>query len=382
VSSSEGEGNPRGNRRGTGVNLGSNVVPPPPNLAENGGGTGKTGGAPGTPGGGILAENVVPPPPSLGGGPAATGSGLGHKGSGLGTPADIDSGFSPATNGGGGRDSGTVMSSQPGKTIGVPPDPKTGSLAMSPAGGNKSGSGGTGGGAGIGRGTGPGSGMAGTGTGAGKTDAGRGSDPSARAGISPSNGPGGAGNLPSGNPPVQGVNITGGAGIVTLPSFGGSDSPGNDPATPGRSHLKANQQTLDLDVVASAGAGGAFAPYKSLFHSETHTTYIDTNFGTVVMEYADESGATHSLSAPLSKPMALESDLPDGLPRARMVVTCTLDASGNLTNLRVLEPGPAQMTAKVLAAVHRWKFQPAMRNNRAVEVTVILGFGIDTTDQL
>ena len=26
---------------------------------------------------------------------------------------------------------------------------------------------------------------------------------------------------------------------------------------------------------------------KSLLHSETHTTYIDTNFGTVVMEYCD-----------------------------------------------------------------------------------------------
>jgi TonB family protein len=63
-----------------------------------------------------------------------------------------------------------------------------------------------------------------------------------------------------------------------------------------------------------------------------------------------------------------------------MVVTCTLNASGNLTNPRVLEPGPTQMTAKVLAALPRWKFQPAMRNNRAVEVTAILGFGIDTTD--
>jgi TonB family protein len=222
--------------------------------------------------------------------------------------------------------------------------------------------------------------MAGTGTGAGKTDAGHGSDSSARAGISASNGPGGAGNLASGRPPVQGVDIAGGTGIVTLPSFGGPDSSGNDSATPGRSRLKTNKQTLDLDVVATAGSGGAFAPYKSLFHSETHTIYIDTNFGTVVMEYADESGASHSLSAPLSPPAALESDLPDGLPHARMVVACTLNASGNLTNPRVLEPGPAQMTARVLAALSRWKFQPAMRNNRAVEVTAILGFDVDTTD--
>jgi TonB family protein len=223
--------------------------------------------------------------------------------------------------------------------------------------------------------------MAGTGTGAGKTDVGHGSDPSARAGISPSNGPGGAGDLPSGSPPVPGVNIAGGTGTVTLPSFG-SDPSETDPATPGRSRLKTPKQILGVDVLASATAGGAFAAWKNLFHSETHTTYIDiTNFGTVVMEYADESGATHSLSAPLSKPIAIESDLPDGLPQGRMMVACTLDASGNVTNPRVLEAGPAQMTAKVLAALHRWKFQPAMRNNQAVEVTAILGFGIDTNDR-
>ena len=410
VSATDGGGSPRGNRNGVGMTLGSNVVapppsvgvmggtgtaarsaapyvgnpsvvPPPPTLQGNGGGTGKTGGAQGPPGGRLLADNAVPPPPSLGGGPAATGSGLGRRGVGLGAPADIGSGLTPATNGGSGKDSGTVMSNQPGTKIGVPPDPKTGSLAMSPAGGNKPGSGGTGGGGGIGRGTGPGSGMAGTGTGAGKTDVGHGSDPSARAGISQSNGPGGAGNLPSGSPPVQGVNITGGTGIVTLPSFGGSDPSETDPATTGRSRLKTPKQTLGVDVLASATAGGAFAAWKKVFHSETHTTYIDTNFGTVVMEYADESGGNYSLSAPLSTPIAIESDLPDGLPQGRMMVACTLDASGNLTNPRVLEAGPAQMTAKVLAALHRWKFQPAQRNNQPVEVTAILGFGIDTNDR-
>jgi TonB family protein len=177
------------------------------------------------------------------------------------------------------------------------------------------------------------------------------------------------------------VNITGGTGIVTLPSFGDSDPSGTNPATPGRSQVKTNRQALDLDVVASAGSGGAFAPYKSLCHSETHTIYIDTSLGTVVMEFCDESGATRSLSAPLSPPVPLQNDLPDGLSHGRMVVTCTLDTSGNVSNPRVLEPGPAQMTAKVLAALRRWKFQPAMRNNHPLDVTAILGFGIDTNDR-
>ena len=114
---------------------------------------------------------------------------------------------------------------------------------------------------------------------------------------------------------------------------------------------------------------------------EKYTTYLDTSAGTVVMEFADEGATGHPYGATLTAPVAIRTDLPDGLPRARMVVTCTLDASGNLKNIRVLETGPANMTAKVLAALPSWKLQPAMRGNQPVEVTAILGFGIDTNDR-
>jgi TonB family protein len=99
------------------------------------------------------------------------------------------------------------------------------------------------------------------------------------------------------------------------------------------------------------------------------------------MEFADESAANHSFGGTLTAPTEMRADLPAGLVRARMVLTCTLDASGNLKNVRVLEAGPAGMTAKVVAALRSWKFQPAMRNNQPVEVTAILGFGIDTNDR-
>jgi len=409
--STDGGGSPRGNRNGVGAALTPNVVappstvglnggtgtpsrraaapyvgnpsvvPPPPALAGAGGGTGQTGGAAGATGGRLLTDNVVPPPPSVGGGTSTTGSGLGRKGPGLGAPLDAGSGLTPPTNGGSGKDAGTVMSSQPGTKIGVPPDPKAGLLALSPAGGDKPGLGGTGGGTGIGRGNGPGSGMTGTGTGAGKTGAARGSDPNVHGGISPSNGPGGAGNIPSGNPTVPGVDISGGNGIVTLPSFG-SDPSGNSPATPGRSSVNQQQKkTLGVTIVATAGSAGAFEPYKNLFHGEKSTTYLDTTLGTVVMEFSDEADPTHAFGGSLTAPAALRSDLPEGLPHARMVVTCKIDASGNVKNLRVLDPGPAQMTAKVVAALRNWKFQPATRNNQPLEVTAIIGFGIDTSDR-
>jgi len=136
-----------------------------------------------------------------------------------------------------------------------------------------------------------------------------------------------------------------------------------------------------VTVVATATSGGAFEPYKNLLRGEKYTTYFDTSLGTVVMEFADEGAAGHAFGGTLAAPTAMRTDLAVGLPRARMVVTCTLDASGNLKNVRVLEAGPAKMTAKVLAALRSWKFQPAMRDNQPVEVTAILGFGIDTNDR-
>src|SRR5215831_2330542 len=204
VSGTDGGGSPRGNRNGRGAALGSSVafppsvgliggtgttsrsaapyvgnpsvVAPPPSLAGAGGGTGKTGGSAGTEGGRLLADNVVPPPPSVGAGNNTAGSGAGRKGLGLGTPSDIGSGLAPPTTGGSGKDSGTVMSSQPGSKIGVPPDPKTGSLAMSPAGTSQPGLGRTGGGSSIEHGSGPGNGMTGSGTGAAGTGVGHGSE--------------------------------------------------------------------------------------------------------------------------------------------------------------------------------------------------------------
>jgi hypothetical protein len=58
-----------------------------------------------------------------------------------------------------------------------------------------------------------------------------------------------------------------------------------------------------------------------------------------------------------------------------------LDASGNLKNLQVLEPGPAAMTAKIMAALPNWKFRPAMRGTQPMEVDALLGFNIDTSDR-
>jgi TonB family protein len=251
---------------------------------------------------------------------------------------------------------------------------------MSPTGGDKTGLGGTGGGTSIARGNGPGSGMTGSSTGAAKTGTGHGSDPNARGGISTANGPGGAGTVPAGNPAVRGVDISGGSTIVTLPSFG-DDPPANDPGAAQRRTSLKPKQDLNVTIVATATSGGAFEPYKKLLHGEMYTTYITTSLGTVVMEFADNTPARGSFQGSISPPAGLITELPPDAPQGRLVVIGTLDTSGNLKGIRVLEPGPAQMTAKVVAALRTWKFQPAMRNDQPVEVTAILGFGINTDDR-
>ncbi len=409
VSQNSTDSNPHGVRTGLGATLGSNVVapppsvganggtgtranaaapyagnpgvtPPPPSLSGVGGGSGKTGGGAGAPGGTLLANNIVPPPPSVGGGSSPSGPGTGRKGAGLGAPVDPGAGLASPTNGGSGSNAGAVISTQPGSKVGLPPSAGTGSLAMSPTGGDKPGIGGAGGGTGIGHGDGSGSAINGTGPGAAKVGTGHGSDPTASSGISPTPGPGGAGTLTAGNPPVRGVEISGGSSIVTLPGFG-SDSAAADPSIPNRTSAKTPRQALGVTVVATASSGGAFEPYRNVLRGEKYTTYLDTTLGTAVLEFADEASAGHPFGGTLSAPSPIRIDLAEGLPRARMVVTFTLDTAGNVRNIRVLDPGPANMTAKVVAALRGWKFQPAMRGNQPVEVTAILGFGIDTNDR-
>ncbi len=371
-------GNSISGGRGRGTSPGaSSVVPPPPSLAGASGdsGSGSSGRAGSNPT--LLASNVVPPPPSIGSGSGP--SGTGRTGVGFGGPGDAGSALGPPKGGGSSNtdNSGIVVSSQPGSKVGMPGSGSKGSLAMSPGGADKPGLGGSGGGTGIGRGDGPGSGMTGNGPGAGKTGSGVGSDTNARGGISPMPGPGGAGTSTTGVPAVPGVDVRGGStsNIVNLPSFAES---GSAPTAPGRSSVK-DQQGPAITIVATSRSGGAFDFYGKL-PGDNYTVYVDTNVGTVVMQFA-EVAASSAQSGALVGPQGLRTELPAGLPRARVVVKCKLDTSGNLKNLQVLEPGPANMTAKIVAALPTWKFRPATRGAQPVEVNAILGFNIDTNDR-
>jgi hypothetical protein len=373
--------------RASGVGtLATQVVPPPASIEGSGsqkggsqgnGSTGTAGGTGQSAGSLLGSANVVPPPPGLGGGKALSGSGRGNKGTGAGGPLDLGSSVAPPSNAGGNAaGNGVVISSQPGTKVGLPNSTGPGAIAMSPSGTAKSGLGGSGGGAGIGKGNGPGSGLQGEGSGAGREGAGRGSDPNARGGISPYPGPGGAGTGSSGTPAMPGVSVQGGTTTVTLPSFG---SPGGDAPSTGPGHSSTNaHKGSGITIEATPRSGGVFAYYGVLKGDRNYSIYIDTSFGRAVMQYADPASATHPSSEKLTEPEAMRYDLPEGLRPTHVVFVCTIDRSGDLKDLKVLEPGAPETTSKILVALHSWKFRPAFRGNEPVEVTAILGFGIDT----
>lgn len=352
--------------------LGSTFVVPP--TVQLGAGFGQRSMA----GGMGSGTAVVPPAPSFAAGGSITGPGRGNRGTGFGGALDAGLATAPPSSNSGGSTSGVVVSNQPGSKVGMPGNGGSGALAMSPAGGDKPGLGGAGGGAGIGHGDGPGSGFAGPGSGAGKEGAGPGSDPKAHGGISPYPGSGGAGTGTNGSPAMPGVSVKGGSSnIVTLPSFGSGASQSGAPA---RSQTGAGNRGPDITVVATSRSGGAFNFYGRLKGDKVYTIYIATALPTV-MSYADPASAAHGYAEDLTAPQAMRSDLPAGLPRTRLVIECVLDRSGLLRRPRVLEPASAVMTSKVLAALNSWKFSPALRGDQPIEVSVILGFNINTDDQ-
>jgi hypothetical protein len=342
-----------------------NVVPPP--VQVGGGSLQRTNM-------GSLDGGAVVPPPPISSGSSLSGMGRGNRGAGLGGPMDAGSPTAPITSGST-NGNGVVVSSQPGSKVAVPGNAGTGTIAMSPTGGDKPGLGGSEGGSSIGHGAGPGSGLSGEGSGAAKDGVGHGSESTARGGISPYPGPGGAGSGTAGKPPMPGVSVHGGSNIVTLPSFGAD---GAGPNISGRSSVSKDHATPNITVVGTSRSGGAFNFYGALKGDKVYTIYIDTVLGTAVMEYADPSSAAHPYAEDLIAPQPMRADLPANLKPSRLVIACVLDRSGALRNPQVLEPGRGDLTAKVLAALTNWKFRPVFRGTQPVEVNAILGFDIDT----
>ncbi len=341
---------------------------PPPAQANAGAVTGRT-----VP---TLATNVVPPPPNVSGGTSASARGLGRTGSGAGTPLDLGTPTAPPANAGGtSSNSAAIISSTPGTNLGAPNSGTRGALAMSPGGGNTPGIGGSGGGSGNTTGPDAGSAKTGTGTGAAKSGTGPGASTTAKTGTSNVPGPGGAGTgSRAGVPNTPGISVQGGS-IVTLPSFG--TTPG-DPTAADRSATGSGHRGPGITVVATSRSGGAFNFYGALKGDRVYTIYLDTTLGMVVLQFADPNSETQAYSEELMAPEPLHKPLPQSTDHTRVVISCTIDRTGNLKNLKIVDGKSSALAAKILSALETWRFRPVLRGEQPVEVTAILGFNIDT----
>jgi len=270
---------------------------------------------------------------------------------------------------------GVVVSPRPGEMRGLPPNPEKATVAMSPAGSAAIGTGGEGVGTGFARGANSAGASSGANSGAASAsaNAGKGAAAFDHAGSSPIPGPGGAGNLSNGRPRVPGVSVSGGNNVVSLPSFGATPQP----TTAGRSDV-ARKASNGITVVASPRSGGALNFYGALKGDRVYTIYIPSTIGTVVMQFADPASATQSYAEDLTAPTPMRAELPPDLQRSHLVIRCVLDRNGIIRNPSVVRSEAAEFQSKILAALPDWKFTPAFRGNEAVEVNVILGFGVDT----
>ena len=359
------------------------AVAPPPDLSSS------SMSAKGVPGFGAR-QDVVPPAVQPGGralngsplgaldgfagmGAAAPlpSAGMGNGANGLAGTAKKGSGalLRSSGSGTGGGGTGVIVSAHPGTAVGVPGGSSSGAIAMSPAGGNQPGYGGSGGGTGIGRGTGPGSGSHGSGPGSGTSGTGLGSGAS-RPGISPYPGPGGSGS--GTGSPVPGLTVIGGS--INIPGFSSPED------SYGASHRTTDSRGRPpITIIATARSGGALPVYDGFKFkgAKVYTIYIDTKLGTAVLQYAERAVSKTNFEQDLTPPELVRAELPE-VPRSRLLVSCILDQSGALKNIRTVESARNASTTAILTALEDWRFRPVLRGDEPVDVDVILGFGVDT----
>lgn len=346
-----------------------NVVPPPvqPTAGFSDGKPLAAGLARGLTGG----PGVVPPPPVITGDGLGGGDKSGGKGE-AGALAALRPAAALGPSGGNPNGSGVVMSMQPGEKVGMPGNAAGGALAMSRTGGGRPGLGGEGNGAGFGKGEGGGSGRVGEGSGAADTGTGFGAKLNAKGGISPAPGHGGAGSG-GGHTAMAGVSIRG--GVVNLPSFAVGGDP---PSIPGHTPSERKLSRPDITVIATPSSGGALNLYGALKGDKVYTIYIDTHQGIAVLQFADPGSRNTGFDEDLTAPEAIRTELPPGLKKTRLVITCTMDRAGLLRNVKILQGPPSEKVSLVTAALSKWRFRPVLRGNDPISVDAILGFNVDT----
>ena len=259
-----------------------------------------------------------------------------------------------------------VISINTGDAVAVPATGEPGSLAMSPKGhsptegkapglGDKT--------AASGRGNGDGNsaaapGNAGRGTASGSS--GNGSSPA----------PGGSANNSAASRTLSpGVTVRG--GVISLGSFGPRPRGGGN-TVPDRPSVDPPRQPAPIIVVATGRSGGGLSRYGAFKSQQVYTVYLQTTSGSAVLEFALHNPA--GSSGDITPPDAIKAELPPATTRNGLVISCLLDSSGNLQNIRVVEGTSANLQA-VIDALRTWRFHPALMGGLPVAVDALIGIG-------
>jgi len=267
-----------------------------------------------------------------------------------------------SSSGGSGGGSGVLLSRNPGSEIGVPAIGSAGSMSMSPGGNNPTGIGRSGSGSGAASGSGTGARIAGLGPGAAATGKGHGAG-AEPFGISIGDGPGGAGDGTPGN--IAGVSISG-AGL-------------GSPYSANAGLADRNRTMPAVTITGTSRSGGALNRYGTLKGGKVYTIYIETGSGPVVLEFSDGQDAA-GFESDLTPPEPLVTTPSPQLGRSPIVLSGRIDQNGVLQHVKILESKSKLATDQLLAAIRNWRFRPVLRGTVAVDVDVLLGFGITTAE--
>ena len=247
-----------------------------------------------------------------------------------------------------------------------------------------------GGGLGSGAGADTGSGKGGTTVGAA-----RGSDTGAGigTGAGPTSASGSGAGSATGTGGLPGLTIQsrsyGGAGISV--NNGGGGAGGGIGVNVERSPVKLPPQTAyGMTISSTADSGGGLPDLGVFAHEKVYTVFLDMR-GTSsdrnpswTLQYArlrlaaenDAGSSSEGITPPypLAKELPrLNSELIRTYLRNVIIVFAVMDTEGKLQRVSVLQTPDGRFNLPIVAALTRWRFQPAQRNGQPVALKVLIG---------
>jgi hypothetical protein len=247
-----------------------------------------------------------------------------------------------------------------------------------------------GGGLGTGAGADTGSGKGGTTVGAAR---GSGTGAGIGTGPGPTSASGSGAGIATGRGGLPGLTIQsrsyGGAGISV--NNGGGGAGGGIGVNVERSPIKLPPQTAyGMTISSTADSGGGLPDLGVFAHEKVYTVFLDMRSMSSdrnpswTLQYARLRSAAEndagSSSEGITPPFPLAKELPRLNPelirtylRNVIVVFAVIDTEGKLQRVSVLQTPDGRFNPPILAALTRWRFQPAQRNGQPLTLKVLIG---------